>query len=282
MQLVTGGAGFIGSHLVRALNDRGETDIIVVDDLARGDKFANLRDCKIADYCDKQSFRRAIDEDRFDVPLEAIFHQGACTDTLETDGRYLMENNYAFSRALLHYALERRIPFIYASSASVYGHSHAFNEAPVNERPLNVYGYSKLVFDQHVRHLLRRTPAPESSVVGLRYFNVYGPRETHKGHMASMVRHVHRQVREDGVARLFEGTDGYQAGGQRRDFVYVDDVVRVNLFFADGPVRHGIFNVGSGRCCTFNDLAREIIATHGHGRIDQRSSGSQPRRLPKR
>lgn len=265
MQLVTGGAGFIGSHIVRALNQRGERDILVVDNLENGRKFENLRDCQIADYLDKREFMRALEADRFEHPIDRVFHQGACTDTLEEDGRYLLDNNFRFSKLLLEHCLANRTTFVYASSAAVYGQAMAFRETPDNERPLNVYGYSKLVFDQYVRRALRRA---QSTVVGLRYFNVYGPHEAHKGRMASMVHHVHRQLRETGVTRLYEGQGGFDDGEQRRDFVYVDDVVRVNLFFGDGPLRRGIFNVGSGRSWTFNELARKAIALHGRGKIE--------------
>ncbi len=265
MQLVTGGAGFIGSHIVRALNRRGERDILVVDNLEDGRKFENLRDCQIADYLDKREFIRALEEGRLEHPIERVFHQGACTDTLEEDGRYLLDNNFRFSKLLLEHCLARKIPFVYASSAAVYGQALAFREAPENERPLNIYGYSKLVFDQYVRRALLRA---ESTLVGLRYFNVYGPCEGHKGRMASMVHHVHRQLRETGVTRLYEGQGAYDDGEQRRDFVFVDDIIKVNLFFGDGPPRRGIFNVGTGRSWTFNEVARKAIALHGRGRIE--------------
>jgi ADP-L-glycero-D-manno-heptose 6-epimerase len=265
MYLVTGGAGFIGSHIVRGLNDRGITDVVVVDDLSDGHKCVNLSDCIIADYLDPDDLRRSIARATLDTPFKAILHQGACTDTMEYDGRYMMDNNFAFSKMLFHFALTRKIPFVYASSAAVYGASRSFEETPGNERPLNVYGYSKLAFDQHVRRWLS---VAQSTVVGLRYFNVYGTRETQKGRMASMVYQLFRQLRETGAARLFKGTDGYGDGEQCRDFISVEDVVKINLFFADGPAAKGIFNVGTGRSRSFNDIARTLINLMGSGRIE--------------
>ena len=264
MIVVTGGAGFIGSNLVRSLNRRGRGDIVVVDDLSDGRKFSNLVGCDIADYWDRDAFAERLAARSFDVP-EAIFHQGACAVTTEWDGRYMMENNYRYSVRLLEYCLAHEVPFIYASSASVYGASTVFEEGNRDaERPLNVYGYSKLLFDQYVR---RRQPAARSQVVGLRYFNVYGPGEAHKGSMASVAFHLSRQVAEEGEARLFEGSDGYGPGEQRRDFVYVDDVVEVNLWFFDKRTVSGIFNVGTGASASFNDVANAIIACLGKGSI---------------
>jgi ADP-L-glycero-D-manno-heptose 6-epimerase len=265
MHIVTGAAGFIGSNMVRGLNAQGVRDVLAVDDLEQGDKFLNLRDCEIVDFLDKQEFLEAVR--RGSPALEkakAILHQGACADTTESNGRYMMENNFTYSKELLHWALERRIPLVYASSASVYGAGRHCVEEPSCEKPLNVYAYSKLLFDQYVR---RHLPAVDSTVVGLRYFNVYGPGERHKGRMASMVFQLYDQLVRTGVARLFEGTDGFGHGEQRRDFVYVGDVVAINLFFASGALKKGIFNVGTGKSRSFNDIARILIDRLGRGEI---------------
>lgn len=265
MHIVTGAAGFVGSNLVRALNARGVRDVIAVDDLTQGDKFQNLRDCDLADYLDRGEFREAVRRNSPSLKAAALLHQGACADTTESDGRYMLDNNFTFSKELLHWCLERRIPFVYASSASVYGNTRQCAETPECEAPLNVYAYSKLLFDQYVRRL---SPEVGSTVVGLRYFNVYGPRERHKGRMASMVWQLHRQLEETGVARLFEGTDGFGPGEQRRDFVSVGDAVAVNLHFAEGPPKRGVFNVGTGSSRSFNDIAQALIARRGEGRVE--------------
>lgn len=266
MIVVTGGAGFIGSNLVKALNERGRRDVLVVDNLKDGRKFKNLADCDIADYVDKDSFFAGLKHGEFRHPgIQAVFHQGACSSTTEWDGRYMMGNNYEYSKQLLHFCAEHDIPFIYASSAAVYGGGRLFGEQRANEAPLNVYGYSKLQFDQYVR--LHR-PSLRNQVVGLRYFNVYGPRESHKGSMASVAFHMRNQLAETGKVRLFQGCDGYADGEQRRDFVYVEDVVAVNLWFLDNPTASGIFNVGTGRSQPFNDVARAVLACHGRGNIE--------------
>ena len=265
MYIVTGGAGFIGSNLVRALLDRGHDDVVVVDDLSDGHKFVNISSLPIADYLDKDDFLERLQIDSsFASGVTAVFHEGACSETTEWDGRYMMRNNYTYSQKLLHHCLHHGTPYIYASSAAVYGGAKQFVEDPVFENPLNVYGYSKLQFDRYVR---RVAGDPESQVVGLRYFNVYGPREQHKGAMASVAFHFNNQVNEDGEARLFEGTDGYGDGEQLRDFVYVDDICDVNLWFLDNPRVSGIFNAGTGRAQTFNDVANAVIAWHGKGKI---------------
>ncbi|MFO8024268.1 ADP-glyceromanno-heptose 6-epimerase [Thiohalophilus sp.] len=266
MIIVTGGAGFIGSNIVKALNDRGESDIIVVDNLTNGVKFKNIADCEIADYLDKQEFIARIKAgDSFAKKVKAIFHEGACSSTTEWDGKFMMENNYDYSRALLHYCLERQIPYLYASSASVYGSGSVFKERREYEQPINMYAYSKFQFDQYVR---RHLPDAKSQVVGFRYFNVYGPREQHKGSMSSVAFHVNNQIMENGKAKLFEGCDGYGNGEQRRDFVYVGDAVDVNLWFMDNPDKSGIFNLGTGRSQTFKDVAEAVIAYHGKGEIE--------------
>jgi len=266
MFVVTGGAGFIGSNIVKALNERGCTDILVVDDLKDGTKFRNIADCEILDYLDKDEFlARVRAGEGFAGEVEAILHEGACSDTTEWDGIYVMQNNYEYSKTLLHYCLERGIPYIYASSASVYGAGPVFKEERRFEAPLNMYAYSKFQFDQYVRRLL---PTAQSQVAGFRYFNVYGPREQHKGTMSSVAFHLNNQIREGETVRLFEGTDGYGNGEQRRDFIYVGDAVTVNLWFLDHPDKSGIFNVGTGRSQTFNDVARAVIAWHGRGEIE--------------
>lgn len=266
MIVVTGGAGFIGSNLVHGLNARGRRDVLVVDNLKNGVKFKNLVDCDIADYLDKTTFIERVKQGDYSATsFEAVFHQGACSTTTEWDGRYMMANNYEYSKTLLHFCLEHTIPLIYASSAAVYGGGSVFKEDRSCEAPLNVYGYSKLQFDQYLRE---RLPAIESQVVGLRYFNVYGPREAHKGSMASVAYHLNNQCKESAKVRLFEGCDGFSDGEQLRDFVYVDDVVDVNLWFLDHPSVSGIFNVGTGRSQPFNDVARAVLAYYGWGEIE--------------
>ncbi|MGH8670810.1 MAG: ADP-glyceromanno-heptose 6-epimerase [Burkholderiales bacterium] len=256
--IVTGAAGFIGSNLVKALNARGETNIIAVDNLSHADKFRNLADCEIADYFDKQDFLRMLHDGAFGGELGALFHQGACSDTLQTDGRYMMENNYRYSVALFEFCQLQGAPLIYASSAAIYGAGGVFKEAPGFEAPLNIYAYSKFLFDRYVR---REAAHSRSQVAGLRYFNVYGPRETHKSHMASVAYHFFNQYTSGGRIRLFAGSGGYADGMQQRDFVTVEDVVAVNLYFLDHPQCSGIFNVGTGTSRSFNDVAQAAINT---------------------
>lgn len=262
MIVVTGGAGFIGSNLVQAINRMTSEPCVVVDDLSDGHKFRNIADLAVADYFDRDEFLSAFAAGALGADITAVFHQGACSETTEWDGRYMMDNNFRYSKALLHQCLERAIPFIYASSAAVYGGATAFSESPANETPLNVYGYSKLLFDQYVR---RVAPAPASPVVGLRYFNVYGPREQHKDSMASVAWHFNRQLTDKNECQLFAGCDGYADGEQRRDFVYVDDVCAVNLWFLEQRAISGIFNCGTGRSQTFNNVADAVIAHRGGG-----------------
>lgn len=265
MIIVTGGAGFIGSNLVLALNARGYDDILVVDNLENGIKYRNLLDCRIADYLDKSNFLERLQQGAFQAEsIEAVFHQGACSSTTEWDGRYMMENNYEYSKILFHFCQRHRIPFIYASSAAVYGADKRFKEEPAFEGPLNVYGYSKFQFDQYIRH---RTADLTSQVVGLRYFNVYGPREAHKGSMASVAYHLNNQIKQGDEIRLFQGCDGYGDGEQRRDFVYVGDAVDINLWFLDNPAISGIYNTGTGCSQTFNDVANAVINYHQRGCI---------------
>lgn len=257
--VVTGAAGFIGSNIVKALNERGIAKIIAVDNLTKADKFKNLIDCEISDYIDKHDFIERLQAGHFEGEIDAIFHEGACSDTMETDGRYMMENNYRYSMILLDWCQDQDVQFLYASSAATYGSSGVFKEERQYEGPLNVYGYSKFLFDQIVRQRLANDPSAQ--IVGFRYFNVYGPRETHKGRMASVAFHNFNQFRADGKVKLFEGSHGYPNGGQMRDFVFVSDVAKVNLFFLEHPEKSGIFNLGSGRAQSFNDVA--VAAVNG-------------------
>ena len=262
MIIVTGGAGFIGSNLVRGLNAEGHDNILVVDDLTQGRKFANLDDARIADFIDLEDFAARLDRGESFGRVSAVLHQGACSDTTEWDGRLMMRLNFEASKRVFHWCQARRTPLVYASSAAVYGASTSFAEDGDNEMPLNVYGWSKLMFD---RWLARQdTVAP---VTGFRYFNVYGPREQHKGRMASVIHHFDKQLRDGDVIRLFEGSHGYADGEQRRDFVHVGDIVRANLWAIESGAA-GVFNLGTGQARAFNDVARQVIAWHGRGRIE--------------
>jgi ADP-L-glycero-D-manno-heptose 6-epimerase len=277
MIVVTGGAGFIGSNIVHQLNSAGYRDILVVDNLASSSsaasaKFLNLAGAEYSDYMDKREFRAALKAGHFaNTTIRAILHQGACSNTLEDDGHYMMDNNFTYSKELLHFALDHKIPLVYASTAAVYGASNEFTELSNNERPLNVYGYSKLVFDNYVRRLL---PGMKSTVVGLRYFNVYGPRERHKGRMASVIHHFARQLKATGSIRMFVGSGGFADGEQRRDFVFVKDLGRVNMFFAgllpESPTKqvHAVVNAGSGEARTFKAVAEALMTVQGPGTIE--------------
>jgi len=256
MIVVTGGAGFIGANIVSGLNASGRSDVIVVDNLEKGEKFLNLVDLDIADYIDKRAFIDMINGGEFDGQVEAIFHLGACSDTMEYNGLYMMSNNFDYSKTLLHFCQQNKSSFIYASSASVYGAGPVFRESPEFESPLNVYAYSKFLFDNYVRRMFENRTA---QIVGLRYFNVYGDREQHKGRMSSVAFHFTNQYRENGYVKLFEGIDGYENGGQLRDFVSVEDVIDLNLFLFANPAVNGIFNVGTGHCQSFNDVAVATI-----------------------
>ena len=257
--VVTGAAGFIGSNLIQGLNARGINDIIAVDDLTKGDKFKNLADLQIADYIDADDFYELFAEGAFGH-VEAVFHEGACSDTMELDGKYMMDNNYTLSCELFHACQDQRTRLLYASSAATYGGSSTFSEAPEFEKPLNVYGYSKLLFDQRLRRELGSGfQHAITQVAGFRYFNVYGPREQHKGRMASVAYHQFNQFISDGKVKLFGEYGGYVAGGQMRDFVFIDDVVAVNLWFFDHPDQSGIFNLGTGKAQPFNDVAISVV-----------------------
>jgi ADP-L-glycero-D-manno-heptose 6-epimerase len=255
MIIVTGGAGFIGSNIVKALNREGIDKIMVVDNLSNAEKIKNLADLKIIDFMDKHEFYEFMSAGKKFESVSAVFHQGACSDTMETDGKYVLHNNFTYSKELFHFSQTHHAQFIYASSASVYGSGTVFAEEPENESTLNAYAWSKLLFDNYIRncHFLKIQCA------GLRYFNVYGPGESHKGRMASVAWHFYNQFVEDGKVRLFTGTDGYADGEQMRDFVFVDDVVAVNLFLLKNPGISGVFNVGTGKCQSFNDVALAVI-----------------------
>lgn len=266
MIVITGGAGFVGSQIIHGLNAMGRTDILVVDDLTDGRKFRNLLGAQYDDYWDYEDFLVQIKSDQaFPKSLDVIFHQGACTKTYEWNGRYLMRNNYEYAKSLLNYCSRHQIQFIYASSASVYGTSREFTEADHVGHPLNMYAYSKWMLDQNILKQLQNNTA---QIVGLRYFNIYGPHEAHKEQMASVAYHFMNQLRDTGVVRLFGGYDGYMGGEQARDFIAVSDVVKVNLWFMERPQLSGIFNVGTGVARTFNELAHILIDAYGGGEIE--------------
>lgn len=265
MIIVTGGAGFVGSQIIQRLNAQGYTDILVVDNLSKGIKIKNLASLEIADYMDKEDFLDAIQNRQLSFPkLEAVFHQGACSDTTEWNGQYVMQNNYVYSKKLLHYCADHKIPLIYASSAAVYGDGKIFKEERIYEKPLNAYAYSKFLFDQYVRRHRAELNIP---IIGLRYFNVYGPNESHKGRMSSVAFQFNQQIQKEGVVKLFEGCDGFGAGEQQRDFVYVEDVANVNVWFLEN-LKPGIFNVGTGRSQSFNEVAQAVIDYHKRGSIE--------------
>jgi ADP-L-glycero-D-manno-heptose 6-epimerase len=268
--VVTGAAGMIGSNLVHGLNAMGIDDVIAVDDLTDGPKYRNLLGARLSDYFDKDDFYARFAAGDFGK-VEAVLHQGACSDTMEHNGRFMLDNNYRCSKNLLDACQSQGVRLLYASSAATYGGSSVFREEPQFEQPLNVYGYSKLLFDDIVRRMLDRAVA---QVVGFRYFNVYGPREQHKGRMASVAFHHFNQMRETGHVKLFGEYGGYAPGQQSRDFIHVDDVVAVNLWFLQHPQASGIFNLGTGRAQPFNDVA---VATVNGFRADR---GEPPLALP--
>jgi ADP-L-glycero-D-manno-heptose 6-epimerase len=261
--IVTGAAGFIGSNIIQGLNARGLDDIIAVDDLTQGDKFRNLADLKIADYVDASAFYERFTQGAYG-PVEAVFHEGACSDTMESNGKYMMDHNYACSVSLFQACQQHGTRLLYASSAATYGGSEVFKEEPACEQPLNVYGYSKLLVDQRLRRecgikFERCIVGKSGQVVGFRYFNVYGPREQHKGRMASVAFHQFNQFAAEGKVKLFGEYGGYASGAQLRDFVFIDDVVAVNLWFFDHPEHSGIFNLGTGHAQPFNDVASSVV-----------------------
>lgn len=263
--IVTGAAGFIGSNIVRALNERGIEDIIAVDHLKQPGKFGNLVGTKISDYFEKDEFLARLASGSLG-PIEAIFHEGACSDTMEHDGSFVIGNNYRYTKDLFDLCVGQNIRLLYASSAATYGNSEAFSVDPANEKPLNVYGYSKLLFDEIARRQFGKAGVPQ--LAGFRYFNVYGPGESHKGRMASVAFHHMGQMSSEGHVRLFGAYGGFEAGMQSRDFIYVRDVVAVNLYFLDHPHLSGIFNVGTGRAEPFNEVAKGVINAWRRSRGD--------------
>jgi ADP-L-glycero-D-manno-heptose 6-epimerase len=263
MILVTGGAGFIGSNIVKGLNKRGISDILIVDNLKASHKFRNLSSLNFKDFINRETFLQTVIQNKVSNKIEAVFHLGGCSDTTEIDGEYLMTVNYTYSKHLFHFCANNKIPFYYASSAAVYGMGTTFNESRPYEKPINMYGFSKFQFDQYVRYQDKQ----DSPVVGLRYFNVYGPHEEHKKRMASVLFHFANQLNNGELIKLFGSSGGYAAGEQKRDFVFVEDVVAVNLWLLDNPSVSGIFNVGTGVAHSFNDVARTIISFYGRGDI---------------
>ena len=266
MIVVTGSNGFIGSNLIKGLNKIGYKDIIAVDDHNNPELKENIIHCEIQDYLDIDEFLLLVQKNKFDgTKLKSIYHQGACSNTMEWDAEYLYKNNFLYSKEILNLSIKSDTPLIYASSASVYGSGNIFEESIENENPINLYAYSKFKFDQLVRKALTENT---TQIVGLRYFNAYGPQEQHKGSMASVAYHLHNQLKDNDSIKLFKGSDGYNDGEQRRDFIYIDDIVKVNLWFMENKKISGIFNLGTGKSRAFNDVAQAVINWHSQGRIE--------------
>lgn len=267
MIIVTGGAGFIGSNIVKALNERGYDDILIVDNLGKGEKYKNLIGLKFYDYIHRDNFLEMILSDGFDPDeINVVFHEGACSDTMEYDVNYMIKTNYEYSKELLRFCIYNDIDLIYASSASTYGGGeNGFREIESCENALNPYAFSKLLFDRYLREHLADI---ESKVIGLRYFNVFGAQEFHKGRMASIVYQMYKQIKNSGVIKLFKGTDGYKDGEQRRDFIYVKDVAKVNLWCWENEIENGVYNCGTGKANTFNAVAQAVIDALGKGEIE--------------
>ena len=266
MIVVTGSNGFIGSNLIKGLNKVGYKNIIAVDDHSNPELKENIIHCEIQDYLDIDEFLLLLQKNKFDGSnLKSIFHQGACSNTMEWDAEYLYKNNFLYSKELLNLSIKSDTSLIYASSASVYGRGNVFKESLKNENPINLYAYSKFKFDQLVRQALAENT---TQIVGLRYFNVYGPQEQHKGSMASVAYHLHNQLKDNDSIKLFKGSDGYSDGEQRRDFIYVEDIVKVNLWFMENKEISGIFNLGTGKSSAFNDIAQAVINWNKKGKIE--------------
>lgn len=261
MVIVTGGAGFIGSCIVRTLNDVGIEDIVIVDNIASTDKWMNLRNKKYINYVNKKDFLAELPSYE---SVSAIIHMGACTSTTEKNFEYLWRNNFEFTKSLWNYCAVKQIQFIYASSAATYGDGEqGFDDRMDIDtlRPLNGYGYSKQLFDQWVKH--QATIYPRQNV-GLKFFNVYGPNEYYKGSMASMIFHGFNQIMADGEIRLFKSCNtNYEDGGQLRDFVYVKDVCSVIKWLLENPNVSGLFNIGTGRAQSFCELAEATFHALG-------------------
>jgi ADP-L-glycero-D-manno-heptose 6-epimerase len=260
MIIVTGGAGFIGSALVWHLNQQGIDDILVVDELGREEKWQNLASLRFADYLHKDDFLQLLERDAFKSHPRALVHLGACSSTTEQDADFLMRNNYRYTRTLAEWALARDVRFIYASSAATYGDGARgycdHDDVTPTLLPLNKYGYSKQAFDLWAL----RTGALDK-IVGLKFFNVYGPNEYHKGDMSSVVVKAFHQIMQDKVVRLFKSDHpDYADGCQQRDFVYVKDCVAVIAWLIHNPHVAGLFNLGSGTARTWNDLVSAVFA----------------------
>lgn len=259
MVIVTGGAGFIGSNIVKGLNNKGIDNILIVDNLEKAEKHKNLNKIKFYDYVDKRDFN--VEEFLQNNKVEAVFHQGASSNTMETDGRYMMKNNYECTKETFLACQKHNVRLFYASSASVYGNGDkGFIEKEECEYPLNVYAFSKYQFDRflnlNIKHL-------GSQVVGLRYFNVYGPQENHKGRMASVAFHMFNQIKNNEPMKLFEGSQNF-----KRDFIYVDDVVAVNMFFFEHQSISGIYNCGTGNAESFCEIANALKEKYTEAKIE--------------
>ena len=262
--LVTGGAGLIGSALINALNQRGSEDILVTDVLGEDMKWKNLSPLCFDDYLQADDLLDLLDKNPDALgSIRTVYHLGACSATTETDVAYLMENNYGYTKRLAQWALSRGIRFVYASSAATYGDGSLGMDDDLGElqtlRPLNAYGYSKHLFDLHAwrNGWLQR----EGGIVGIKYFNVYGPNEGHKGEMRSLVAKAYEQILETGKVRLFKShRPEYRDGEQMRDFVYVKDAVAMTIHLAETPSAHGLYNIGTGTPRTWIDLTNALFA----------------------